>query len=138
MKVLEFAVALAPKFWLAETGIAILAFDPDGGYVKRRRWSPPSAGGKAGTTHYRPRGGCKILVAVAGPLDETAFAFLEGVLYFSDAVWPVNPRLSGMLRSSPECHWRRRKGIVVVRWDGKWCGSWQDVQWFTCWPERSD
>jgi len=137
MKVLEFAVGFGPKvFGWTRDGIAYSwRLIPAGGYVKLPQMVTADAlEGKAGDEALPPAPAVsKILVAVAGPLMNIAFAFfLAGVLYFVGLPVAVNPPIIGHVdESSPECQLGLREGDVVAQVDGKMVRSWQDVQMFT-------
>jgi regulator of sigma E protease len=137
MKVVEFAIGFGPKvFGRKYQGIEYSwRWIPAGGFVKLPQMITAEAleGGADGEEVPPAPPLAKILVAVAGPLMNLAFAFvLATVIYFVGLPVAVNPPIIGHVdENSKEYKAGIREGDLIVRVDGQMVKSWQDVQVLT-------
>jgi regulator of sigma E protease len=136
MKVEEFAVGFGPKIWgITRNGIDYsLRWIPAGGYVKLPQMITSEAlEGQAKAPVPPAQPWQKILVAVAGPIMNVAFAFaIATVIYLVGLPVSVNPSIIGYVEpNSPEAKLGIQDGDRIVSVDGHPVQSWQDVDMYT-------
>ncbi len=137
MKIDGFSIGFGPKIvsWMDRHGVEwALRWIPAGGFVKLPQMITSEAiEGKAEDNVPAASPLSRILVAVAGPLMNVAFAFVIATL-----VWrvglpvPVNPSVIGYVEpNSAEEKLGIKPGDRIISVGGRLVGSWQEVQQFT-------
>ena len=133
LKVEAFAIGFGPKiFGWTRDGIEYsVRWIPAGGFVRLPQMMTSSAiEGEKKEEEIPPAPPfSKILVAMAGPLMNVAFAFfIAGVIYYIGLPVAVNPSIVGYVDpASPEGKMGIQKGDRIVAVDGKPVKSWEDV-----------
>jgi regulator of sigma E protease len=137
MIVLGFSIGFGPKIlgWRDRSGVDwAIRWIPAGGFVKLPQMITSEAiEGAADSTVPHASPFSRILVAIAGPVMNVAFAFL-----IATVVWrvglpvAVNPSIIGYVEpGSDEAKMGIREGDRILKVDGKQVRDWQDVQKFT-------
>ncbi len=137
MIVLGFSIGFGPKIlgWRDRSGVDwAIRWIPAGGFVKLPQMITSEAiegAADSSVPHASPVS--RILVAIAGPVMNVAFAFL-----IATVVWrvglpvAVNPSIIGYVEpGSDEANMGIREGDRILKVDGKQVRDWQDVQKFT-------
>jgi regulator of sigma E protease len=132
MKVEEFAVGFGPKIYsIKRNGIEYsLRWIPAGGFVKLPQMITSEALEGQSKDPVPPAAPWqKILVAVAGPLMNVAFAFaIATFIYFVGLPVAVDPPIVGYVQpNSPEAKMGIQEGDRITSVDGHAVQSWQDV-----------
>jgi regulator of sigma E protease len=135
MRVDAFGVGFGPKIWsCVKNGIEYsVRWIPAGGFVRLPQMYTSEALEGTGPSPGQPippaPAGAKILVSLAGPLMNVAFAFVVAtVIYFVGLPVLVNPSVIGRLDSdSPEAKMGVREGDRIVEVQGKTVQSWEEV-----------
>jgi regulator of sigma E protease len=136
MKVEEFAVGFGPKIYsITRNGIEYsLRWIPAGGFVKLPQMITSEAL-EGHSSHPVPPAAPwqKILVAVAGPLMNVAFAFaIATLIYFVGLPVAVDPPIVGYVQpNSLEAKMGILEGDRIVSVDGHPVQSWEDVNMYT-------
>ncbi|RME93578.1 MAG: RIP metalloprotease RseP [Verrucomicrobia bacterium] len=138
MRVEAFAIGFGPKIWSAtRKGIEYsIRWIPAGGFVRLPQMVTSEAlegGSRSGEPIPPAPPSSKILVAIAGPAMNVAFAFLVAtVIYFVGLPVLVNPSLVGRVDpDSEEAKLGIREGDRIVEVSGKPVKSWEEINTIT-------
>ncbi|HEY3763180.1 MAG TPA: RIP metalloprotease RseP [Verrucomicrobiae bacterium] len=136
MKVEEFAVGFGPKIYsFTRNGIVYsLRWIPAGGFVKLPQMITAEALEGQSKDPVPPAAPWqKILVAIAGPLMNVAFAFaIATLIYFVGLPVAVDPPIVGYVQpNSPEAKMGIQEGDKIVAVNGRAVQSWEDVNMYT-------
>lgn len=132
MKVEEFAIGMGPKItsWTRDGIVYSLRWIPAGGFVKLPQMITSEALEGEASKQVPPAPPFhKILVAVAGPFMNVAFAFvIASFIYFVGLPMLVNPSVIGEVDpTSPEGKLGIKAGDRIVMVNGHPVDSWQEV-----------
>lgn len=135
MKVEEFAIGMGPKIWSwKRDGIVYsIRWIPAGGFVKLPQMITSEAlEGKSDEVVPPAAPWKKILVAVAGPFMNVAFAFaIAAFIYFVGLPVAINPPIIGYVEpNSPEAKLGIQPGDTIVSVDSHAVKSWDDISVF--------
>jgi regulator of sigma E protease len=133
LKVDEFAIGFGPKIyaWKRDGIQYSVRWIPAGGFVKLPQMvTAPAIEGESSKEPVPPISPLsKILVAMAGPLMNAAFAFaIAGLIYYVGLPVLVNPSKIGYVEpGSAEAKLGIQEGDKIVAVDGKPVKSWEEV-----------
>jgi regulator of sigma E protease len=132
MKVEEFAIGMGPKIysWTRDGIVYSIRWIPAGGFVKLPQMITSEAlEGKADEVVPPAAPWKKILVALAGPLMNVAFAFaIAAFIYLVGLPVSVNPPIVGYVKpDSAEARLGIRAGDTIVSVNGEPIKSWDDI-----------
>ena len=133
LKVEAFAIGFGPKIfgWVRDGIEYSVRWIPAGGFVKLPQMVTSTAiEGEAGGVDIPPAPPfSKILVALAGPLMNVAFAFaIAGLIYYLGLPVLVNPSKIGYVEpGSPEARLGIQEGDMIVAVNGQPVSSWEEV-----------
>lgn len=132
LKIEGFAIGFGPKIfsWVRDGIEYSVRWIPAGGFVKLPQMVTSSAlEGATGESIPPAPPLSKILVAVAGPLMNVAFAFVIAVIiYWVGLPVPINPSIIGYVEpSSPEARMGIREGDRIIAVSDKPVKSWEEI-----------